>query len=152
MMTIYLNRNGASRLDLYIQNVMQPDCLEEPIIRQAIMDVEDVYKIEGLAFYSREWGVKSPTSLSNGIKALILCYYYAQGKFNKLVANSCMGANVGPYLRELANKYDFSISWDYFLDMGYYEPIDAKDFDTGTVFKDPYTLTMFYSGRIGVYE
>ena len=152
MMTIYLNRDGLAYLDLDIQDIMQPDCLEEDIIRRAIMDVENVYKIEGLAFYSRDWGVKSPASLSNGIKALILCYYYSQGKFDELVANSCMGANVGPYLRELSLKYDFSISWDYFLNMRHDMPVSARDADTGTTFDNTDTLTKFYAGRYGKYD
>lgn len=131
---------------------MQPDCLEEDIIRNAIIDVDEVYKIEGLAFYTKEWGVKSPSSLSNGIKALILCYYNAMGVYKRKVANCCMGANVGPYLRELSLKYDFDISWEYFLDLGWEEEISVKDADTGKILTTAKDVIKFYAGRWGKYE
>lgn len=131
MLYVYPNGLGSTDLNDDIQFCMQPDVFCEDIIRRAVADVDEVYKIEGLAMYSKRHGVKSPASLSNGIKALILCYYQATGKFDGIVSNACMGENVGPYLQELSLKYDIHITWDYWLHFDWDSPIEATDVSTG---------------------
>lgn len=152
MMTIHLNRSGFTFLSYEIDDVIQPDCIEVPVIRKALTEVLGIYKTEGLALYSEDWGVIAPARLGNGILSLILLYYYSQGKYNRLISNACMGRNIGPYLRELSKSYDFDIAWDCYLFMGYDEEIEARDFDTGTVFKTAEEVSNFYSGKTGVYD
>lgn len=154
MMTVHLNGDGSTMLKTDIQRYIQPEIFDNPIVREAMLDIEDIYKIEGLAFYSRRHGVKSPESLSNGMKALILCSIYDESAdgFHDLISNACMGANCGKYLQRLSLVKDFSIAWDYFLDVEFDEPLCAIDFDTKTVFNNGKELTDFYAGKAGVPE
>ena len=150
MMTIHLNRHGQTYLDIKIRENMQPDVFNEPIIVEAIRDIDRVYKIEGLAMYTHEFGVLSPADLSNGMKALILCYYDAVNGLDFLVSNCCIAENVLPYLARLSLKYNFNISMDYPMLFGL-TPVTlcAKDIDTGTVMNDSFVLADFYKGRAG---
>ena len=152
MMTMYLNRDGKSWVDDLIRDCIQPDVFEEPIIREAMDDIEDVYKIEGLAFYSRKHGVKSPESLSNDMKMLILFYYNAMGKHDCLLCSASMGNNCMKYLARLSLKYDFKISVDYCLLVPWEEPIYFKDFDSGKEFRKIEDVLRFYGGKEGVYD
>ena len=115
MMTIVLDEQGEIDMNKYIQYNIQPYLFEEPILVEAMKDIEDVYKIEGLAFYTNKFGVKSPSDLSNGMKALILltCQGMGKGKDIGLITNSCMGGNCIKYLCQLSLKYDFRLEWDY---------------------------------------
>lgn len=153
MMTIYLNRQGKTFLDFAIRDNIQPEVFEEPIIRQALRNIDRVIDISGLAMQTTEYGVISPGDLSNGCKALILCWYDSFRHFNYLVSNCCMGENMLPYLAALSLKYDFKISMDYpmiFPDLNV--TLSAKDFDTGTEFHTGDDVFEFYLGRAGRYE
>lgn len=152
MMTIYLNRRGRTYLDLDIQYNVQPEVFEDPIIRKALHDVDRVIRISGMTLETSEYGVLAPGNLSNGCKALILCWYDAKKHFDFLVSNSCMGENVLPHLAALSLKYDFRISMDY--PMLFPEddtPLLAQDADTGTVFHTGDEILIFYAGRAGRY-
>ena len=82
MMLCYLNRCGTSILDDIIQYNIKPEWFDDPLIREAMSVIERVNKIEGLAFYSTDHGVKSPQSLSNGMKSmLIMLYIPADSKY-----------------------------------------------------------------------
>ena len=114
-------------------------------------DILGVYKIEGLAIYSKDWGVIAPANLGNGILALILLYYCSQGKYSRLISNACMGRNIGPYLRELSLEYDFEIAWDEYLFLGWDLPVSAKDAATGKVFTNTTKFLDYYDGEVGEY-
>ena len=152
MVTMYLNRDGDSYYGSYIQKYIKPELFNEPIIREAMRDIEGVYKIEGLAFYSEPWGVKSPESLSNGMKTLILLYSYALGEFDKLVTTACLGDNCMKYFAQLSQKYDFSISVDYPIIIKEKTPIHAMDYDSGKVFYDYISILEFYCGKEGQFN
>ena len=145
MMTIHLNYDGDSSLNYFIRNCVQPDFLEEPILKRALYNIDNVCKTEGLAFYTESSSVLSPESLSEGVKALILCYYNAKGKYDRIVSNLCMYSNVGPYLCELSMKYDFDIAWDCFLNISN---------DNGFLVMNFTMLKSFYCTTLGglVYE
>lgn len=141
MMRVKFNGNGTCLLDMPIRFNIQPDVFEEPIIVEAMRDIEHVYKIEGLAFYSSDFGVKSPESLSNGMKALILLTYAGMGRDIPLISNCCMGKNCSKYLCQLSTKYDFDIAWDYLMCFPHENiEVNAVNVDTGEVFKDSYSF------------
>lgn len=142
MMRIKADGDGTTMLFDIIQENITPEVLQDDIIKRALESIEGVYKIEGLALYTKEHGVLSPERLSNGMKALISFTMF--DKHKELVSSACMGGNCGPFLRELTFKYDFDIAWDYFVDMGWNEPVCAIDIDTGTVFNVVEDLLMFY--------
>ena len=50
MMLCYLNNDGHSQLDACIQYNIKPEWFDDDLIREAMRDIEHVYKIEGLAF------------------------------------------------------------------------------------------------------
>ena len=142
MMHIKDKGDGTTMLSDIISDYITPDILLDDIIVRALENIEGVVKIEGLALYTKEHGVLSPERLSNGMKALICFVMY--DKHKELVSSACMGGNCGPFLRELSFKYDFEIAWDYFVDMGWEEPVCAVDIDTGTTFDTVKDLLMFY--------
>lgn len=147
MMTIILNGDGTTLLSLPIQYKIQPHLLEDDSIRRALEDIEHIYKIDGLAMYSTDHGVKSPERLSNGMKCLLLMTCY--DKNDGLISNACMGANCGPYIAELSLKYDFTIAWDSFLDIPDDAVLDAVDYETGTRFHTGKELVDFYGSKPG---
>ena len=152
MMTMYLNRDGLSWFKVLLQRCIKPEIFEEPILREAMRDIEGVYKIEGLAFYSEPWGVKSPESLSNGMKALILLYCNALRMHDELISSACLGNNCYKYLAQLSLKYDFNISVDYALLFDINEIVSAKDYDTGIVCNCDAEIAEIYRGRAGVFD
>lgn len=149
MMRIHLNGDGTTMLNDSIRYNINADLFKEQILIDALSDIEGIYKIEGLAFYSNKHGVKSPESLSNGMKALILCTCYGRNNYNELISNACMGANCGTYLQRLSLKYDFDIAWDYYLRLDMDAPIAAMDAKTGTVFNKGSEVVYFYAGEAG---
>lgn len=75
--------------------------------------------------------------------------YYGKEGYDELVSNACMGANCAEYLRRLSFEFDFTIAWDYFLDLDYEKSIMAKDYRTGTIFNTCEELLDFYAGKAG---
>lgn len=152
MMIIHLNNWGKTFLDIDIKERITPEAVQEPIIREALRNIDRVYKIEGLAMYTKEYGVLSPQDLSNGCKSLILLYLSSKEDIGFLISNCCMGENVLPYLAKLSLKYDFHISMDYPMLFGV-NPVElsAMDFDTKKEFKNSRELAVFYRGRAGAY-
>ena len=142
MMRIKKDGDGTTMLSDIMSDFITPEALQDDIINRALRDIEGVTNIEGLALYTEEHGVLSPERLSNGLKALISFTLFNEHK--ELVSSACMGANCGKYLRELSFKYDFDIAWDYFVNIGWEEPVCAMDIDTGTQFNTCKDLLMFY--------
>ena len=142
MMRVKENGDGTTMLTDIISDFITPEVLNDDIIKRALEEVEGVYKIEGMTLYTKEHGILSPVTCSNGMKALMSFILFNEHK--ELVSSACMGANCGPFLRELSFKYDFEIAWDYFVNMGWEEEVCAQDIDTGTVFTTVKDLLMFY--------
>lgn len=133
MLHAYINGDGILSLSLDIPYYVEPSVLKHPIIRQALEKVEGVYKIEGLAMYSKEHGVKSPENLSLGVKALIMCYYQAMGTYKELISSACMGDNIGVYLQKMSLEMDMHVAWDSYLPMDWKAPILAKNMANGNI-------------------
>lgn len=151
MMTCYLNNDGYSNLDYYICDMIQPSWFDLDIIREAMHEIEHVDRIEGLAFYSSDRGVKSPQSLSNGMKSLLLYanvpadnYMYKDGIY---VCNAAINNNVIPFLQRLSMVRDFPIAWDIFIPLQSKLGVSAKDAETGREFTDVDEFLDFYEGR-----
>lgn len=150
MMRVLLNGDGYTQLDTSIQVNIQPEQIANPVIREELEDVEDVYKIEGLAMYTHNWGVKSPQSLSNGTKALIL--FACFDKHKRLVSSACCGQNVAPYIAKLSLICDFDIALDYFLATPMDAKIDAIDVKTGEIMHTGKEFHDLYGGKAGTPE
>lgn len=147
MMRVFLNGDGTTQLWDTIRRNIQPEQLENPIIRAELKEVEDIYKIEGLAMYTHNWGVKSPESLSNGTKALIL--YSCFDKHKELISSACCGENIAPYIAQLSLVCDFYIALDYFLAIPMDVELAAIDSKTGQVMRTGREFHNLYSGRAG---
>lgn len=130
MMRVFINEDrGISYLEHLVQMHIQPEVIENDIIQRALADVEEIYKIEGLAMYSKQHGVKSPSSLGNGTKTLILLNCFE--KHGQLLNSSSLGANIAPYVAELSLVKDFDINLNYFLNIPGDAKVDALDVETG---------------------
>lgn len=106
MMVCHLNNDGYSQLNITIRRFIRPEWFNMDLIKRAMYEIDHIDKIEGLAFYSYDHGVKSPESLSNGMKAILLLAnlpadadIYDCGKF---ISNCSIGTNVVPFLQELS--------------------------------------------------
>lgn len=150
MMRVILNGDGRTSLGYDIQYNITPELLQQPIIYEELKEVEDVYKIEGLAMYTHEWGVKSPQDLSNGTKALIL--FSCFDKHHVLVSSACCGANVAKFVGQLSNVCDFDMALDYFFDIPDDDEINAIDSETGVVLHNGREFIDYYAGKAGVPE
>lgn len=130
---------GLTRLSGIIQMYIKPEWFESQLIRDAMFDIEHVYKIEGLAFYSSDFGVKSPESLSNGMKALLIwanipmdspAFEYGY------VSSALIGDNVAPYVQKLSLEKDFAVKVDNYALYRDDVPMLVKDVETGIVYNN----------------
>lgn len=151
MMTCYLNNDGYSNLDYYICDMIDASWFDLDIIREAMKEIEHVDKIEGLAFYSSDHGVKSPQSLSNGMKSmLIMRYIPADSKYfpnEKFVTSACIGDNLAPFIQRMSLEHDFPVAIDCWVKYDMQMPILAKDMDTREIFTDTREFQLHWSGR-----
>ena len=150
MVRVFLNGDGETILWDLVKYYIQPELLDDPTISAELKDVEKVYKREGLAMYTDGWGVKSPSDLGNGTKALIL--FTCFDKHKVLISSACCGANVAKYIPSITKKYDFDMALDYFLDLPDDAEIDAVDADTGFIMKTGKEFKYYYAGRAGTPE
>lgn len=136
MLYAYINGNGETVIKPDGRVFITTECLDVPEIIEALEDVEGVYKIEGLAFYTKEHGVLSPESISNGIRALMLLYYQHKGVYDEIISSACFGDNVGKYVQKMSLNYNIHIAWDSYLPMDWNAPILATNVSTGDVITD----------------
>ena len=150
MLRVFLNGDGETILWDLVKYYIQPELLDDPTISAELADVEEVYKREGLAMYTENWGVKSPSDLGNGTKALIL--FTCFDKHKVLISSACCGENVAKYIPDITKRYDFDMALDYFLALPDDSEIDAIDAHTGYVMKTGREFKRYYAGKAGTPE
>ncbi len=99
---------------LYFKNTYNPDWLLEDNTRQMIFDIDKSVVISGGAIQSPVLGVIPPTSLSGGVKTLILIDHISERIFN---ASNC-GDNCAPWLLRIASRKDVTVNLRHIMDFG----------------------------------
>ena len=99
---------------LYFKNVFDSRWLEEADVKQMIKDIDKSEVLSSHAIDSPVLGIIPPTSLSGGVKALILINEIQDELFN---ASNC-GDNCARWILEIAKHKDITINLRHIMDFG----------------------------------
>ena len=100
--------------EVYFKNRYTDKWLTEPIAREMIKSIDGSEVISGKAIDSPVLGVIPPTSLSGGVKTLMLIKNEPDQVFN---ASTC-GDNCAPWLLRLAAERDLTVNLNHIMDLG----------------------------------
>lgn len=130
MLKIYFgDRNDVIyNTSVYFKFNYQPDWLEDPDVRQMILDVDRSVVLGNGAIDSPVLGVIAPVSLSGGVKTLILIDKVPDKVFN---ASNC-GDNCAAWLLRIGQKKDVIVNLRHIMEFGD-EPFEAEILNTGEV-------------------
>lgn len=100
--------------EVYFKNTYSDDWISEPFAKQIIEDIDKSHVISGNLIESPYLGKIPPTSLSGGVKTLLLIKNEPKKVFN---ASTC-GDNCAKWLLHLAEKEDITINLNHVMDFG----------------------------------
>lgn len=104
--------------EVYFKNKYQDSWLLDPMTREMIKSIDDSVVVGDKVIDSPYLGMIPPTSLSGGVKTLILIQNEPKTVFN---ASTC-GDNCVKWLLELAKEKDITVNLNHIMDFG-------KDFE-----------------------
>ena len=116
MLSIYYGKmeNVIYNTSVYFNNVFRGEWLEDPLIIEMIHDVDNSEVLGNGAIKSPVLGVISPSTLSGGVKTLILIYKVPDKIFN---ASNC-GDNCAKWLLHLGKEKDVTVNLRHLMDFG----------------------------------
>ena len=116
MLSIYYGKmeNVIYNTSVYFNNVFRGEWLEDPLIIEMIRDVDNSEVLGNGAIKSPVLGVISPSTLSGGVKTLILIYKVPDKIFN---ASNC-GDNCAKWLLYLGKEKDVTVNLRHLMDFG----------------------------------
>lgn len=100
--------------EVYFKNTYSDDWISDPFAKQIIEDIDKSHVISGNLIESPYLGKIPPTSLSGGVKTLLLIKNEPKKVFN---ASTC-GDNCAKWLLRLAEKEDITINLNHVMDFG----------------------------------
>ncbi len=121
-------KNVIYNTSVFFKNVYEDEWLLEEQTKQMILDIDKSKVISANAIESPVLGVIPPTSLSGGVKTLILIDHMPDKIFN---ASNC-GDNCAPWLLKIAAKKDVTINLRHLMNFGT-DSFDAKILNTGKI-------------------
>lgn len=98
----------------YFKNDFMPQWLSDPFVKEMVADVDSSEIISNGAVSSPVLGIIPPTSLSGGVKTLILIYEEPEKIFN---ASNC-GNNCAKWLLEIGRRKDVTVNLRHIMDFG----------------------------------
>lgn len=113
---------------VFFKNVYEDEWLLEEDTKQMIMDIDKSKVISAKAIESPVLGGIPPTSLSGGVKTLILIDHMPDKIFN---ASNC-GDNCAPWLLKIAEKKDVTINLRHLMNFGT-DNFEVKIVNTGKI-------------------
>ena len=99
---------------VYFKNVYEDNWITDSFSRKMIRDVDKSIVLEQAVIDSPVMGKIPPTSLSGGVKTLILMKHEPEKIFN---ASTC-GDNCAKWILEMAKVQDFTINLRHIMDFG----------------------------------
>lgn len=99
---------------VYFKNVYENKWITDPLARDMIYDIDKSTVIEGTVIDSPVMGKIPPTSLSGGVKTLILMANKPDKVFN---ASTC-GDNCAKWILKLGKEKDITINLLHLMDFG----------------------------------
>ena len=106
----------------------QSEWLQDPDVKQMILDVDRSVVLGNGAIDSPVLGVIAPISLSGGVKTLILIDKVSDKVFN---GSNC-GDNCAPWLLRIGQKKDVTVNLRHIMEFGD-GPFEVKILNTGDV-------------------
>lgn len=100
--------------EVYFKNKYKDSWLLEPLTQEMIKSVDKSLVLSGKAIESPYLGIIPPTSLSGGVKTLILIQNEPKTVFN---ASTC-GDNCAKWLLKLAEDKDITVNLNHIMDFG----------------------------------
>ncbi len=114
--------------EVYFKNMYDEDWFMDDFAKKIIKKVDKSEVIDVSAIKSPVLGIIPPTSLSGGVKTLLLIKNYPEKVFN---ASTC-GDNCAKFILELAKKRDVTINLRHIMDFGK-RKFTAEILNDGTV-------------------
>ena len=116
MLKIYFGDmdNVIFNTEIYFKYDYDPEWLNDPVVRQMILDVDSSVVLSSGAIDSPVMGVIPPTSLSGGVKTLILILKEPEKVF---IASNC-GDNCAGWLLRMGKERDVTINLRHIMDFG----------------------------------
>lgn len=99
---------------VYFKNVYEDDWIKAPLAKEMILDVDKSIVLDGAVIDSPIMGKIPPTSLSGGVKTLILIENEPEKVFN---ASTC-GDNCAKWILKIAENKDITINLRHLMDFG----------------------------------
>ena len=98
----------------YFKNMYEEEWITEPAVAEMILDVDKSVVLGNGVIDSPVMGKIAPTSLSGGVKTLILIKNMPQKVFN---ASTC-GDNCAKWILKIAQNQDITINLRHLMDFG----------------------------------
>jgi len=111
---------------VYFKFNYQPEWLQDPDVKQMILDVDRSIVLGNGAIDSPVLGVIAPVSLSGGVKTLILIDKVSDKVFN---ASNC-GDNCASWLLRIGKKKDVTVNLRHIMEFGD-APFEVEILNTG---------------------
>ena len=113
---------------VYFKFNYQPDWLQDPDVKQMILDVDRSIVLGNGAIDSPVLGVIAPVNLSGGVKTLILIDKVDDKVFN---ASNC-GDNCAAWLLKIGQKKDVTVNLRHIMEFGD-KPFEVEVLNTGDI-------------------
>lgn len=99
---------------VYFKNVYEDGWITDPFAREMILDIDKSTVLDGAVIDSPVMGKIPPTSLSGGVKTLILIANEPEKVFN---ASTC-GDNCAKWILKIGKEKDITINLLHLMDFG----------------------------------
>lgn len=116
MLNIYYGNmpEAIFNTSVYFKNVYEDEWITDPVAREMILDVDKSIVLDNAVIDSPVMGKITPTSLSGGVKTLILMKNERSRIFN---ASTC-GDNCAKWILKLAETDELTINLCHLMDFG----------------------------------
>ncbi len=116
MLNIYYGNmpEAVFNTSVYFKNVYEDKWITDPIAQEMILDIDKSVVLDSAVIDSPVMGKIAPTSLSGGVKTLILMKNERSKVFN---ASTC-GDNCAKWILKLAEGSDLTINLRHLMDFG----------------------------------
>ena len=116
---------------LFFKHQYDPKWLEDEEVQQMIADIDKSKVLGGHAIESPVMGIIPPTSLSGGVKTLILIKEMPEQLFN---ASNC-GDNCAGWLLRIGEEQDVTVNLRHIMDFGD-KPFEIHAVNTDQIVRD----------------
>ena len=99
---------------VYFKNVYEDEWITDSFTKEMIMDIDKSRVLDNAVIDSPVIGKIAPTSLSGGVKTLILMNYEPEKVFN---ASAC-GDNCAKWILKIAQEKELTINLRHIMDFG----------------------------------